>query len=158
MSDSVRPQRQQPTMLSLSLGFSRQEHWSGLPFPSPMHECEKWKWSHSVVSYSSRPHGLQPSRLLRPWDLPGKSTGVGCHCLLQKGKLLILKCNYAQASLDKQNYFPVTKLNQKTLWKKKIAQPRALVKAPNMLVLLCILTSTFIDYLKQQLWKTLCQF
>ena len=26
-----------------SLGFSRQEHWSGLPFPSPMHESEKWK-------------------------------------------------------------------------------------------------------------------
>ena len=23
------------------LGFSRQEHWSGLPFPSPMHESEK---------------------------------------------------------------------------------------------------------------------
>ena len=33
-----------------SLGFSRQEHWSGLPFPSPMHESEKWKGSHSVVS------------------------------------------------------------------------------------------------------------
>ena len=30
-----------------SLGFSRQEHWSGLPFPSPMHENEKWKWSCS---------------------------------------------------------------------------------------------------------------
>ena len=29
----------------LSLGFSRQKHWSGLPFPSPMHESEKWKWS-----------------------------------------------------------------------------------------------------------------
>ena len=26
-----------------SLGFSRQEHWSGLPFPSPKHESEKWK-------------------------------------------------------------------------------------------------------------------
>ena len=26
---------------SPSLGFSRQEHWSGLPFPSPMHEREK---------------------------------------------------------------------------------------------------------------------
>ena len=26
-----------------SLGFSRQEHWSGLPFPSPMHESEKWR-------------------------------------------------------------------------------------------------------------------
>ena len=29
----------------LSLGFSRQEHLSGLPFPSPMCESEKWKWS-----------------------------------------------------------------------------------------------------------------
>ena len=35
-----------------SLGFSRQEHWSGLPFPSPMHESEKWKWSRAVVSDS----------------------------------------------------------------------------------------------------------
>ena len=46
-----------------------------------------WKWkvkgSRSVVSDSSRPHGLRPTRLLRPWDFPGKSAGVGCHCLLQ---------------------------------------------------------------------------
>ena len=49
-----------------------------------MHESEKWKWSPSVVSDPQRPHGLQPSRLLRPWDFPGKSTGVGCHCLLRK--------------------------------------------------------------------------
>ena len=47
-----------------------------------MHESEKWKWSLSVVSDSLRPHGLQPPRLPRPWDFPGKSTGVGCHCLL----------------------------------------------------------------------------
>ena len=67
----------------MSLGFSRQEHWSGLPFPSPMHESEKWKWSRSVRSDSWQPHALQPTRLLRPWDFPGKSTGVGCHCLLQ---------------------------------------------------------------------------
>ena len=65
-----------------SLGFSRQEHWSGLPGPSPMQESEKWKWNRSVVSDSSRPHGLQPTRLLHPWDFPGKSTGVGCHRLL----------------------------------------------------------------------------
>ena len=70
-----------------SLGFSRQEHWSGLPFPSPMHESEKWQGSRSVVSDSSRPHGLQPTRLLRPWDFPGKSTGVGCHCLLRTPRL-----------------------------------------------------------------------
>ena len=36
-----------------------------------------WKWSRSVVSDSLRPHGLQPTRLLCPWDFPGKSTGVG---------------------------------------------------------------------------------
>ena len=35
-----------------SLGFSRQEHWSGLPFPSPINKDEKWKKSHSVVSDS----------------------------------------------------------------------------------------------------------
>ena len=76
VSDSVTPKtaaHQAPP----SLGFSRQEHWSVLPFPSPMHESEKWKGSCSVVSDSSRPHGLQPTRLLRPWDFPGKSTGVG---------------------------------------------------------------------------------
>ena len=66
-----------------SLGFSREERWNGLPFPSPMHGSEKRKWSHSVMFDSSWPHGLQPTRLLRPWYFPGKSTGVGCHrCLL----------------------------------------------------------------------------
>ena len=58
-----------------SLGVSRQGHWSRLPFPSPVNESEKWKWSRSVVSCSSPPHGRQPTRLLRPWDFPGKSTG-----------------------------------------------------------------------------------
>ena len=38
-----------------SLGFSRQEHWSGLPFPSPMHESEKWKLSHSSCLTLSDP-------------------------------------------------------------------------------------------------------
>ena len=41
-----------------------------------------WKWSRSVVSDSSRSHGLQPTRLLHPWDFPSTSTGVGCHCCL----------------------------------------------------------------------------
>ena len=35
------------------------------------------------MSDSVRPHGLQPTRLLCPWDSPGKNTGVGCHFLLQ---------------------------------------------------------------------------
>ena len=33
-------------------GLPRQEHWSGLPFPSPMHESEKWKWGRSALSDS----------------------------------------------------------------------------------------------------------
>ena len=47
-----------------------------------------WKWKVQVKSLSrvqlfATPwHGLQPTRLLRPWDFPGKSTGVGHHCLL----------------------------------------------------------------------------
>ena len=42
-----------------------------------------WKWGRSVVSDSLWPRGLQPTRLLHPWDFPGKSSGVGCHCLLR---------------------------------------------------------------------------
>ena len=35
------------------------------------------------MSDSVRPHRQQPTRLLCPWDSPGKNTGVGCHFLLQ---------------------------------------------------------------------------
>ena len=41
------------------------------------------KWSRSVVSDFLRPHRLQPSRLLCPWDFPGNSTEVDCHFLLK---------------------------------------------------------------------------
>ena len=61
-----------------SLGFSRQEHWSGLPFPSPMHESEMWKWSCSVMSDSA----LQADSL--PAEPQGKpqNTGMGRLSLL----------------------------------------------------------------------------
>ena len=36
-----------------------------------------------LVSDSLQPYGLQPARLLCPWDFPGKNTGVGCHALLR---------------------------------------------------------------------------
>ena len=55
---------------------ARTLEWVAISFSSA------WKWSRSVVSDSWWPHGLQPTRFLRPWDFPGKSTGVGCHCLL----------------------------------------------------------------------------
>ena len=73
VSDSVQPHRRWPTRLP-SLGFSRQEHWSGLPFPSPMHEREKWKWSCLVMSDLRDPmvcslpgssiHGIFQARVL----------------------------------------------------------------------------------------------
>ena len=37
----------------------------------------------AVVSDSLLPHGLQPAKLLCPWNFPGKNTGVGCHFLPQ---------------------------------------------------------------------------
>ena len=44
------------------------------------------------MSDSSRPHRLPPTRLLHPWDFPGKGTGVGCHCLLWVGLDFSIKC------------------------------------------------------------------
>ena len=41
----------------------------------------------SVVSDSEQPHRQKPTRLPRPWDSPGKNTGVGCHFLLQCRKV-----------------------------------------------------------------------
>ena len=92
----------------LSMGFPRQEYWNGLPFLSPgalpdpeiepgslvlqadlYHLSDQRRptdseWSEVAQSCPTLPpRGLQPTRLLPPWDSPGKSTGVGCHCLLQ---------------------------------------------------------------------------
>ena len=39
------------------------------------------------MSDSVPPHRRQPIRLPRPWDSPGKTTGVGCHFLLQCRKV-----------------------------------------------------------------------
>ena len=56
------------------------------PPTTPLHPSEQHKCvsvNRSVVPNSLRSHGLQPTRLLCPWDFPGKDTGVGCHFLLQ---------------------------------------------------------------------------
>ena len=42
---------------------------------------------HSVMSTSLEPHGLQPARLLCPWNSPGKNTGMDCHSFLQGSDL-----------------------------------------------------------------------
>ena len=63
---------------------ARTLEWVAISFSNA--SSEKWKWGRSVVSDPQRLHGLQPTRLLHPWDFPGKSTGVGCHCLLRGDK------------------------------------------------------------------------
>ena len=80
-----------------SLGFSRQEHWSGLPFPSPMHAyspdyCTQ-QGSHSNMTATAKslqscptlcvPTDGSPPGSPVPGILPGKNAGVGCHFLLQ---------------------------------------------------------------------------
>ena len=70
----------------LSMGFSRQEYWTGLPLPSLIFLTAAAA-AAAAKSFQScttlRPHRWQPTRLPHPWDSPGKNTGVGCHFLLQ---------------------------------------------------------------------------
>ena len=54
---------------------------SSLPREPPALRALLSRW---VRSDSSRPHGLQPTRLLCSWDSPGTSTGVGFRALLQR--------------------------------------------------------------------------
>ena len=56
------------------------QHKEQFHLPGPCCCC---CWITLVVSDSVRPHRQQPTRLPRPWDSPGKNTGVGCHFLLQ---------------------------------------------------------------------------
>ena len=77
MSDSVRPHRWQPTRLPRPWDSpGKNEHWSRWPFPSPMHESEKWKWSRSLATPWTVAYQAPLSM-----DFPGKSTGVGCQFL-----------------------------------------------------------------------------
>ena len=79
-----------------------------------------------AVCNSLPPHGLQPTRLLCPWDFPGKNTGVGCHFLLQgifptQGSLKsIYRFNAISRKLS--SFWRNSKLILKFLWKCK--EPR----------------------------------
>ena len=84
---------------SRSLGLSRQEHWSGLPFPSPLHESEKWNWSRSVMSNSSDPmdfsllgfsvHGIFQARVLE-WVAIAFSDKVYSHIYIEFRKMITI--------------------------------------------------------------------
>ena len=95
-----------------SLGFSRQEHWSGLPFPSPMHESEKWKWSRSVMSSSLQSHGLQHTRPPCPSPTPGVYSNScplsqWCHQFISSSVVPFSSC---LQSFPASRSFPVSQL------------------------------------------------
>ena len=95
----------------MSMGFPRQEYWSGLQFPSPedlwdtriepesphyvggffttrevlgIYVCVSVCVRHSVLFNSLQPHGLQLMRLLCLRNSPGKNIKVHCHSLLKR--------------------------------------------------------------------------
>ena len=85
-----------------SLGFSRQEHWSGLPFPSPMHVSEKWKWSLSIWLTLSDP---------MDFSLPGSSVhGIFRARVLEWGAIAFSNLIFSQwllnVQLKKFNFWP----------------------------------------------------
>ena len=112
MSNSFGTPRTVPCQVPASMGFPRHEHWSGLAFPSPgdLLDLRIKPASPALANgfFTTEPSGKpysplllqlllsrfshvqlcatprqQPTRPCRPWDSPGKNTGVGCHFLLQ---------------------------------------------------------------------------
>ena len=86
-----------------SLGFSRQEHWSGLPFPSPMHESDKWKGKWSRVLTPSDPmdcsppgssiHGICQARVLESGAI-AFSTQIALQTSIYVGKYSLTSSGY----------------------------------------------------------------
>ena len=104
-----------------------------------MQGIRKWSVSHSVMSDSLQPHGLELNRLFCPWNSPGKNTGTGYHFLLQEifpthgSNLGLLHCRQTLYHVSHQGscqwrYRPVVpqgsqeactkdSLNTRNLWK-----------------------------------------
>ena len=90
----------------------------------------------SVVSNSLRPHGLQPIRILCPWNSPGKNTGVGCHFLFQGifwtsgSNPCLLHCRQILYHLSHQGSFFQQRATRNIHQHISVALPGALVAAP----------------------------
>ena len=69
--------------VSSNRGILPQHSDMGARVPGDGLSCILRMCACSGVSGSLQPHGLQPTRLLCPWNSPGKNTGMDCHSLLQ---------------------------------------------------------------------------
>ena len=96
-----------------------------------------------VVSNSLQPHGLQPARLVCPWNFPCKNTGVGCYFLLQGIFLTqglnpgLLHCRHILYYLSHQG----SPLGEK----KKKSETLPWIKKVNSILNLCIPSSNIHD-------------
>ena len=93
------------------------------------------------MSDSSRPHELQPTRLLRPWDFPGKSTGVGCHCLLRKEMLAHVSSAYTLGC----NRTPLLSIQAVSMQSIPVVSPCLTSKAPALALSPCLPWQTSIS-------------
>ena len=66
-----------------NVGYKRKTEFKDVSLDWANEGQKERKGSHSVMSNSLGPHGLQPTRLPCLWDFPAKNTGVGCHFLLR---------------------------------------------------------------------------
>ena len=93
----------------LSLGFSRQEHWSGLPFPSPMHEsegevaqlCPTLGHPMDCSPPGSSAHGICQTRVLE-WGAIAFSISLFLGAIFYSRELCLAKCStwYTQLSTE----------------------------------------------------------
>ena len=106
MSNSVRHHRRQPTRLPVpGILQARTLEWVAISFSNA------WKWKVKVKSLSHVWLFATPwtARLPHPWDFPGKSTGVGCHCLLRNCIIGLYK--------DWDNVMTIIIINMSAQWR-----------------------------------------
>ena len=80
-----------------SMGFPRQEYWSGLPLPSPPYSTQSVQFSCSVVSDSLRPHESQHTRPPCPSPTPGvhsdsRPSSQWCHPAISSSVIPFSSC------------------------------------------------------------------
>ena len=91
-----------------SLGFSRQEHWSGLPFLLQFMKVKRESEVSQLCLTPRDPVDCSPPGSSIHGDFPGKSTGVGCHCLLQPSEQVLHKyLSLLNGWIDGCAYVPV---------------------------------------------------